>query len=145
MASWQRIQSHTVAGPRRPLTDFPVQPNGFLSVRSISNAFGEAVFDPRKERDRTLAPSEVKLPGVSNAEPPGETSPRQRITQQILPARVEQVIDAEAQTQPRFEQVRADPERQHRPGRQLNEVGRIAVALANVQNLKKSHQVGDPL
>lgn len=113
MASWQRIQSPTVAGPRRPSTGFPPRPNGFLPRRSISSSFDEATFDPRKRRDDTPPRKEFKLPGLAVADPPRVSPAGERKAEQIVAPNVEEVVDASAETQAAFEHVDAEPRCQH--------------------------------
>ena len=108
MASWQRIQSHTVAGPRRPLTDFPVQPNGCLSLGLSPTTSNDAAFDPRKFADRTWRPREVNLPSVPKADAPGVATTGERISEEILAPYVEEVVYAEAQPQAPIEHVDAE-------------------------------------
>ena len=71
--------------------------------RRISNDFNEAAFDPRKNANRTLGRREVNLPGVTVAQSSGVPAPGKWITQQILPSRIEQVIDSKAQAEPALE------------------------------------------
>ena len=104
MACWQGIQSHTVAGPRRPLTDFPVQPNGFLSAGLSPTASNEAAFDPRKDVEPTLRQNEVNLPRVAGGEPRGVPAPRKRKAEEILPTNICEVVHSKAETQAAFEQ-----------------------------------------
>ena len=96
MASWQGIQSHTVAGPRRPHTDFPVQPIGFLPSGLSPAAPGGTAFDPRKSDDGTLPPVEVNLPRVANGQTTRVSTAGKRKTQEILAADIREIIDAKA-------------------------------------------------
>lgn len=97
-----------MAGPRRPLTDFPVQPNGFISVDLISNDFNEAAFNPRKSGNSSFVLSQVNLPRVTVAQPACVPASWKRIPQQILAAHIEKVIHSKAQTEPALEEIDAD-------------------------------------
>jgi hypothetical protein len=112
VASWQDIESHTVAGPRRPLTDFPVQPAAIVPPASLQHPKRLSRAEhlrPKLDGDTSFAASKVKraLPGMLVAHAAAEPEPRQWKAQQVLTANVQQVVDAEAEAQGTLEELGA--------------------------------------